>query len=117
MGSAGRDPGSRTQYLARDFGRHRGPPEKRIAVQEYGRPSQEFIDGLMARGADSDSRSGLPVGPAGRLGPLREAARRLAAGEIDVLLITSSAQIEHLLRVAAEMDLEEAVRDGLRSAL
>jgi len=44
------------------------------------------------------------------LGPLREAVRRLAAGTVDVVLLTSSAQVEHLLRIAAEMGLEDAVR-------
>ena len=34
-------------------------------------------------------------------GPLREAARRLAAGELQVALFTTSIQIEHLLRIAA----------------
>src|SRR6185437_9340510 len=29
-----------------------GRPERRIAIQEYGRPSTELIDGLRARGAD-----------------------------------------------------------------
>jgi len=87
-----------------------GRPEKRIAVQEYGRPSQELIAGLLARGAAVTSvpvyRWELPED----LGPLREAARRLAADEIDVLLVTSSAQVEHLLRVAADLGLEDAVR-------
>ncbi len=87
-----------------------GRPEKRVAVQEYGRPSQELIDGLRARGAEATSvpvyQWDLPHDP----GPLREAARRLAAGEIDVLLLTSSVQFEHLLRIAGELGLEDAVR-------
>jgi len=91
-----------------------GRPEKHIAVQEYGRPSQELIDGLLARGAEVTSvpvyQWDLPEDPV----PLREAARRLAAGEVDVLLITSSAQIDHLLRIAAEMGLEDAVRQACR---
>jgi uroporphyrinogen-III synthase len=45
---------------------------------------------------------------------LREAVRRLAAGEIDVLLLTSSVQVEHLLRIAEEMGLEDAVRQACR---
>ena len=84
-------------------------PEKRIAVQEYGRPSQELIDGLIARGAEVTSVPVYHWALPDDLGPLREAVRRLAAGAFDVLLLTSSVQLEHLLRVAAEMGLEHAV--------
>jgi len=85
-------------------------PEKRVAVQEYGRPSQELIDGLIARGAEVTSVPVYQWDLPDDLGPLREAARRVAAGQIDVMLLTSSAQVEHLLRVATEMDLGDAVR-------
>ena len=87
-----------------------GRAEKRVAVQEYGRPSQELIDGLLARGAEVTSVPVYQWDLPEDLGPLQEAARRLAAGEIDVLLVTSSAQVEHLLRVAAELGLEDKVR-------
>ena len=40
--------------------------------------------------------------------------RRLAAGRFDVVLFTTSVQIPHLLRIAAEEGLEEQVRAGLR---
>jgi uroporphyrinogen-III synthase len=87
-----------------------GRPEKRIAVQEYGRPSQELVEGLVARGAEVTSVPVYQWDLPDDLGPLREAVRRLAAGEIDVMLLTSSAQVEHLLRTAAEMGVEDAVR-------
>jgi uroporphyrinogen-III synthase len=92
----------------------RGRTEKRIAVQEYGRPSQELIDGLLARGSEVTSVPVYQWDLPDDLGPLREAVRRLAAGEIDVMLLTSSAQIDHLLRVAAELGLEDAVRKACR---
>jgi len=91
-----------------------GRPEKRIAVQEYGRPSQELIDGLIARGAEVTAVPIYQWDLPDDLGPLREAVRRLAAGEIDVLLLTSSVQFEHLLRIAGEMGLEDAVRLACR---
>ena len=72
-------------------------------MQEYGRPSRELIDGLIARGAEVTSVPVYQWDLPEDLGPLREAVRRLAAGEIDVMLLTSSAQVDHLLRIAAEM--------------
>jgi len=87
-----------------------GRSEKRIAVQEYGRPSQELVDGLIARGTEVTSVPVYQWDLPHDLGPLREAVRRLAAGEIDVLLLTSSVQFEHLMRIAAEMGLEDAIR-------
>ncbi|MEO8049945.1 MAG: uroporphyrinogen-III synthase [Acidobacteriota bacterium] len=87
-----------------------GRPEKRVAVQEYGRRSPELIDGLRARNSEVTSVPVYQWDLPHDLGPLREAVRRLAAGEIDVVLLTSSVQLEHLLRIAAEMELEDAVR-------
>jgi len=93
-----------------------GRTERRIAVQEYGRPNLELLAGLRDRGADVTSvpvyRWDLPED----LEPLREAARRLAARRVDVVLFTTGIQIAHLARVAAEMGIEPAVLDGLRSA-
>jgi uroporphyrinogen-III synthase len=87
-----------------------GRPERRIAVQEYGRPIPELIEGLERRGAEVTTvpvyQWDLPLD----LGPLREAARRLANGEFDVLLLTTSMQMPHLLRVAAEEGLESGAR-------
>jgi len=90
-----------------------GRPEKRIAVQEYGRPSTELIEGLNARGAEVTSvpvyQWALPEDTA----PLREAVWRLCANEFDVAIFTTSIQVNHLLRIAAEMGCEHAVRGAL----
>ena len=79
-----------------------GRPEKNIVVQEYGRPATELIDGLRARGANVESvpvyQWALPFD----CGPLREAVKRLAAGEFDVAMFTTSIQVPHLLRIAQE---------------
>jgi uroporphyrinogen-III synthase len=87
-----------------------GRPERRIAVQEYGRPIPELIQGLELRGAEVTTvpvyQWDLPLD----LEPLREAARRLANREFDVLLLTTSMQMPHLLRVAAEEGLESGTR-------
>jgi len=45
--------------------------------------------------------------------PLREAARRLAAAEFDVILFTTSVQLQHLMKVAAEEKLEAQIVEAL----
>lgn len=89
-------------------------PERRIAVQEYGRPNFEMIGALQGLGAKVTPvaiyRWELPQD----CGPLREAARRLAAREFDVAIFTSSIQLDHLLEIAQALGIEGAVRDALR---
>lgn len=79
-----------------------GRPERRIAVQEYGRSNPDLLAALRGRGAEVTSvrvyRYALPADTA----PLREAARLLAAGEFQVALFTTAVQIEHLLAVAED---------------
>jgi len=88
-------------------------PERRIAVQEYGRRNPEMDAALAALGAHvtpvETYRWDLPED----LGPLKEATRRLAAGECDVILFTSSVQLDHLFEIARRLGVEEAVRDAL----
>ena len=85
----------------------------RIAVQEYGVPCTGLLTGLRERGAYVTR---VPVYhwslPDDRE-PLREAATRLAAGEIDVILLTAAVQVEHLLQIASELGLEESLRRHL----
>jgi uroporphyrinogen-III synthase len=72
----------------------------RVAVQEYGAPPARLLDGLAARGFEvlrvPVYRWALPEDA----GPLREAARALVAGQIDVAVFTNAVQVEHLIRVA-----------------
>ena len=81
-------------------------PERRIAVQEYGRPSTELIEGLVATGASVTSVPVYQWDLPEDVEPLREAARRLAAGAFEAVLFTTSIQADHLLRIAAEAGIE-----------
>jgi uroporphyrinogen-III synthase len=94
-----------------------GRPERRIAVQEYGRPTPELVEGLRHRGAEVTTVPVYQWDLPEDVGPLRDAARRLAAREVDVLLLTTSVQILHLLRVASNDGIEEKVRSGLRQTV
>jgi len=89
----------------------------RVAVQEYGVSNPELLAGLAERGAKVTRvpvyQWALPEDQA----PLRAAVKALVAGEIEVVLFTTSVQATHLFQVAAEMKLEEAMRVGLGGAV
>jgi len=104
------EPNTWREILAATAGR----PERRIAIQEYGRSSPELLDGLRARGADLTTVPvydwDLPTDTA----PLREAVKRLTNGQFDVVLFTTSVQIPHLLKIAAEEGKGPEVLAALR---
>ena len=87
--------------------------ERRIAIQEYGRPNIEMNQALENLGATVTPvalyRWELPED----LEPLREAVRRLAARQFDVVLFTSSIQLDHLFEIARTLDLESDVHAAL----
>jgi len=92
-------------------------PERRIAIQEYGRANPEFLDAVQMLGAEVSAiyiyRWTLPDDQ----GPLREAVRRIAERECDVVLFTTSIQLTHLLEVAADMGRHAEVLSALASDL
>jgi len=90
-------------------------PERRIAIQEYGRSNTEFNAALEALGASVHPiaiyRWELPDD----IGPLKEAARRLSRGEIDVLIFTTSVQYTHLMEIATNLGFPDKVYQILQS--
>jgi uroporphyrinogen-III synthase len=94
-----------------------GRPERRIAIQEYGKPAVELVAGLQARGADVTTVRVYSYGLPEDLGPLRNAITALSQGGCDVVMFTTSQQVDHLIQVAREMGLEGAVIQALRDAM
>lgn len=91
-----------------------GRPERRLALQEYGRSNAELIDGLRARGAEVTPVRVYQYGLPEDSEPLREAARRLAAGGFDLVLFTTAVQIGNLAQVARDQGIEEEMLAALR---
>jgi uroporphyrinogen-III synthase len=91
-----------------------GRNEKRIAVQEYGKSNLELLDSLRARGADVTPVRVYQWDLPEDLTPLREAVHRIADGKADVAMFTTSIQILHLFRIAAEEQATEAMQQALR---
>ena len=88
--------------------------ERRIAVQEYGRPNLEMNAALAKLDASVTPivlyRWELPAD----VEPLRIAVRQLAGRQFDVILFTSSIQLDHLMMIANSLGLEPQVTTALR---
>jgi uroporphyrinogen-III synthase len=81
----------------------RGRGERRVAVQEYGRPDERLLEGLSGLGCKVFSVPVYQWALPDDTGPLEEAVRRLHAGEADIAMFTSSVQLDHLLEVSEKM--------------
>ena len=90
-------------------------PERRIAVQEYGRPKLEMNAAREQLGASVSPLAVYRWTLPDDIEPLRAAVRGLAAREFDVVIFTSSIQLDHLLDVAAQLGIEPEVRESLRT--
>lgn len=88
-----------------------------VAVQEYGATNPSLIAGLEARGAHVERvqvyQWSLPEDTA----PLEDNVRRLAAGEVDVVMLTSANQLNNLFAVADQLGLSEPMLDGLKRSV
>ena len=88
-----------------------------VAVQEYGESNADLLAGLEARGARVTRVPVYQWALPEDLGPLHAAIRAIAAGDIDVILLTTATQVVHLMQVASGMERTDAVHAGLRRAV
>jgi uroporphyrinogen decarboxylase len=90
---------------------------QKVGVQEYGKSNSSLLAGLEARGAEVVPlrvyRWELPEDTA----PLIENIRAMIAGQRDVLLLTSAHQVVNMLRLAAEIGVEDQLRVALRKMI
>ena len=89
----------------------------RVALQEYGVSNTELISGLTDRGAIVTRVPVYQWALPENTSPLECAIQEIAAGSIDVIFFTTSVQVTHLFQIAAKMQLEELMRQGLRRAI
>jgi uroporphyrinogen decarboxylase len=86
-----------------------------VGLQEYGISNTSLIAGLEARGASVVPLRVYTWDLPQDVDPLIENIRAMAAGQRDLLLLTSAHQIVNMLRVAEQIDQLEPLRAGLRS--
>ncbi|WP_321476234.1 uroporphyrinogen-III synthase [uncultured Paludibaculum sp.] len=80
--------------------------ERRVAVQEYGRPDQRLLSGLAELGCHVTQVPVYQWALPEDIKPLQEAVRRIAAGDAEAVLFTSSVQLDHLQQIAAELGVD-----------
>lgn len=84
--------------------------ERRVAVQEYGRPDERLLEGLAELGCTVTAVPVYQWAMPEETGPLEEAVRRIAAGEAEIVAFTASVQWAHLHEMAARMGVDLAPR-------
>ena len=107
------EPNTWRELVAALSGRPEWSNARHIAVQEYGKSNAELLDALRVRGADVVPVRVYQWDVPEDTRPLREAVHRIAEGKADVALFTTSIQIQHLFRIAAEELAHDAVLEGL----
>ncbi len=88
-----------------------------VGLQEYGISNASLIAGLEARGAVVETIRVYGWDFPEDTAPLEANIRALAAGERDVLLLTSAHQVVNLLRKSEELGLAEPLRRGLETTV
>ena len=84
------------------MGAIQGRPEKRIAVQEYGRSNPRLVEALEERGATVTPIRIYQWALPDDTGPLREAVRGIVEGRFDVVMFTTPNQLTHLFQIAEQ---------------
>lgn len=90
---------------------------KRVAVQEYGVSHPEFLEELQRRGAQLTR---IPVYKwmlPDDVGPMQRAVQLVAAAQADILMFTTAVQIDHMMKVARQMNLASEFVAGTQNAL
>lgn len=90
---------------------------QRVIVQEYGTLPGPLLMGLEERGAHVARLPVYRYALPDDLQPLHAGLDALCAGEIDVVLFTTAAQIDHLLLVAERQGRTDAVRRALSQSV
>ena len=84
-----------------------------IGLQEYGVSNASLIAGLEARGATVETVRVYGWELPEQTQPLQDNIRAIAAGQRDLLLLTSAHQLVNLLRLSEQLGMADALRQGL----
>jgi uroporphyrinogen-III synthase len=88
-------------------------PGKTVGVQLYAESNPPLTEFLEEAGATVRTVLPYVYAPAAEAARVADLMERMARGEVDVIVFTSSPQVDRLYEVAAERGLETALRQGL----
>src|SRR4051812_21272490 len=88
-----------------------------VGLQEYGVTNRSLVAGLEARGATVETVHVYDWALPEDCGPLEQNIRRIAAGEIDVVMFTSGNQVLNLLQLANDLGMVDELRAGFRNVV
>ena len=92
--------------------------QRRVAVQLYGtEPNRPLVDFLESSGAVVSTVAPYVYADAADAQAVRDLVARVAAGKVDAIAFTSSAQIERLIAVVTEEDVRAALANTLVAAV
>jgi uroporphyrinogen-III synthase len=93
--------------------RHEPLDGQRVGLTLYGEPNPELVQFLEAAGASVTPVLPYVYAPAADAERVADLIGRLARGAVDVIVFTSSPQVERLFEVARERGLEPLLMQGL----
>jgi uroporphyrinogen-III synthase len=97
-----------TAFDDQDLGRN-----KRIWVQEYGRPNAELVEALSSRAKTVETVALYGWTMPDDLSPLKSAIAAMIAGTAKIACFTTGVQADHLLELAHRLSLDKALRQAL----
>jgi uroporphyrinogen-III synthase len=86
---------------------------KAVGVQLYSADNPPLTEFLEQAGAQVDANQPYVYAPKADQDRVADLIRRMAAGEVNIMVFTSSPQVDRLYDVAVEKGLEQPLRDGL----
>ncbi len=86
---------------------------KRIWVQEYGRPNPELVEALSAQAKSVDTVALYGWTMPNDLEPLKSAVAAIIAGTVRVACFTTGVQVDHLMELASRLSLDRALRQAM----
>lgn len=87
-----------------DAGKPEGLSGLRIAIQEYGTANTDLAQGLIERGARVTSVAVYRWALPDDVEPLKRALRGIVDGKASVMLFTSAAQVDHVVKLLNDTD-------------
>lgn len=93
--------------------RHESLQGQTVGLTLYGEPNPTLVHFLEGAGATVRTVLSYVYAPASDNDKVATLIERMAAGDVDAIVFTSSPQVDRLYEIAAERGLEEALRLGL----